>query len=264
VGVGTFSEDSFRVGVLDERESCVLGSSAVEFAVQKLGFTPDAAQAAVLESSAKRGILNCTRQWGKSTVAAIKALHAALSNRESLVIVASPSERQSGEFLDKTARMVRRLGMKARGDGKNDLSLLLENGARIVGLPGVEGTVRGFSGVRLLVVDEAARVPDEVYKALRPMLAASGGDLWLLSTPWGKQGFFYETWAKGSDEWERISVPATECARISKGFLEEERAEMGNAWFKQEYMCEFADNSREMFASEKVREALGDVEPLGL
>ena len=124
--------------------------------------------------------------------------------------------------------------------------------------------MRGFSGVRLLVVDEAARVPDEVYKALRPMLAASGGDLWLLSTPWGKQGFFYETWAKGSDEWERISVPATECARISKGFLEEERAEMGNAWFKQEYMCEFADNSREMFASEKVREALGDVEPLGL
>ena len=227
-GVGGFTDLTFRMGELLERDAAAPSSRAVEFAVQKLGFVPDEAQARVLGSTSKRGILNCTRQWGKSTVAAIKALHTALGTRDGLVIVASPSERQSGEFLDKAARMARKLGIKARGDGKNDLSLLLENGARIVGLPGVDGTTRGFSGVRLLVIDEAARVSDDVYRALRPVLAASGGDLWLLSTPWGKQGFFYDNWVSGSEGWERISVPATECDRISKEFLEEEKAQMGN------------------------------------
>ena len=85
--------------------------------------------------------------------------------------------------------------------------------------------MRGFSAVSLLLVDEASRVPDELYKAMRPMLAVSDGDLWLMSTPYGKRGFFWETWANGGRmrTWERSRAPATECTRISKGFLEEER-----------------------------------------
>ncbi len=82
--------------------------------------------------------------------------------------------------------------MKRRGDGDNAISLVLPNGTRIVGLPGTEGTVRGFSAVSLLLIDEAARVQDAMYKALRPMLAVGDGDLWLMSTPYGKRGFFYE------------------------------------------------------------------------
>ena len=69
---------------------------AVEFARTRLGFEPDEQQAEVLRSEAKRGILNCTRQWGKSTVAAAKAVHRAYTRPGSLVLVASPSERQSG------------------------------------------------------------------------------------------------------------------------------------------------------------------------
>ncbi|HEY4086863.1 MAG TPA: hypothetical protein VGM43_13040, partial [Bryobacteraceae bacterium] len=38
------------------------------FVRSRLGFVPDEKQLAVLESTAKRGILNCSRQWGKSTV----------------------------------------------------------------------------------------------------------------------------------------------------------------------------------------------------
>ena len=66
-------------------------------------------------------------------------------------------------------------GFGRRGDGDNAISLLLPNGSRIVGLPGTEATVRGFSAVSLMLIDEAARVADEMYKALRPMLAVSGG-----------------------------------------------------------------------------------------
>ena len=111
---------------------------ALEFARERLDFYPDERQAEVLVSEAKRGILNCTRQWGKSTVAAAKAVHRALTREKCLVLVASPTERQSGEFMRKAAELVQRLGIAPRGDGDNAISLLLPNGSRIVGLPGTE------------------------------------------------------------------------------------------------------------------------------
>jgi hypothetical protein len=76
----------------------------VEFARVRLGFEPDERQAEVLRSEAKQGILNCTRQWGKSTVSAAKAVHRAYTRPKSLVLVASPSERQSGEFVRRRRR----------------------------------------------------------------------------------------------------------------------------------------------------------------
>ena len=124
---------------------------------------------------------------------------------------------------------MRRLGMRARGDGHNELSIAFPNGSRIVGLPENETTIRGFSAVSLLLIDEASRVKDEIYRAMRPTLAVDDGDLWLMSTPNGKRGFFWEEWERGGEEWERISVPATECPRISARVLEEERANAGRA-----------------------------------
>ncbi|MBV9398443.1 MAG: terminase family protein [Bryobacterales bacterium] len=207
-------------------------------------------------------MLNCTRQWGKSTLAAIKAVHRAYAQPGSLVIVASPTERQSGEFLRKAAEMVARLGIRPRGDGRNAASLLFPNGSRVVGLPGTEGTIRGFSAVALMIIDEAARVADSLYKALRPMLAVADGDLWLLSTPRGKQGFFYENWANGGEEWDRVAVRAEECPRISARFLEDERKQLGEAWFRQEYECEFVDDGFGWFDRDVVMRALVEMEPL--
>ena len=172
---------------------------AQAFARNVLGFTPDELQAQVLDCYADRVILNCTRQWGKSTVCAAKAVHLAYCEPGSLILVASPSARQSSEFVRKAALFLRKLGIKPRGDGDNDISLALPNGSRIVGIPGIEATVRGFSSVSLMLVDEASRVPDELYRALRPMLAVGGGSLWLLSTPYGKRGFFYNEWANGGN-----------------------------------------------------------------
>src|SRR5437667_146007 len=80
-----------------------------------------------------------------------------------------------------------------------------------------------------------------VHQAMRPALAARDGDLWLMSTPNGRRGFFWEEWERGGSDWERICVPAAECPRISKRFLEEERAK-GEQWYRQEYCCEFLDH----------------------
>jgi hypothetical protein len=237
--------------------------SVVEFVRKRLQFEPDDRQIEVLRSGAKRGILNCTRQWGKSTIAAAMAVHRAYTEKGCTVLVASPSDRQSGELVRKAGAMLARAAIPTRGDGNNDISLRLPNGSRIVGLPGKEGRVRGFSAVSLLLIDEASQVEDSMYKALRPMLAVSGGDLWLMSTPYGKRGFFYECWEHGGPEWLRVSVKATECPRIAASFLEEERREMGTAWFQQEYMAEFVDNGSAVFERDVVERAIDpEVEPL--
>ena len=227
----------------------------LEFA-RTLDFHPDERQSEVLVSAAKRGILNCTRQWGKSTVAAVKALHRALTRDKCLVLVASPTERQSGEFLRKAEEFAQMLGIAPCGDGDNAISLLLPNGSRIVGLPGTEGTVRGFSAVSMLLIDEASRVDDGMYLALRPMLAVGDGDLWLMSTPYGKRGFFYEAWEHEGPEWTRVSVAGPDCARIKPEFLDEERRHMGPVWFAQEYLCEFVDNGMAVFGRDAVERAL--------
>jgi hypothetical protein len=172
------------------------------FAAARLGFRPDPKQRIVLQEGIRRGLLNCSRQWGKSTVTAAKAVHRAYTRPDSLVVVVSPSARQTGEFLRKAAGFARKLGIRARGDGDNPMSLLFPDGSRIVGLPGVEDTVRGFSAVSLMLIDEAARVNDDLYKAVRPMLAVGDGDLWLMSTPNGQRGFFYDEWTDGGDQGE--------------------------------------------------------------
>ena len=240
------------------------GDDIVAFAREKLGFVVEESQVQFLTSRAKRGVVNCCRQWGKSTVMAVKALHRALTVPGCSVLVAAPTMRQSGLFLMKVDRLAERMGMRLSGDGYNDLSLLLPNGSSIVGLPGKEGNIRGFSAVSMLIIDEASRVPDSMYKALRPMLAVEGGDLWLLSTPNGRLGFFFEAFEFGGERWERIRVDALECGgRISADFLEDELAAMGPAWVRQEYFCEFVESGGEMFSRTIVEEAMDeDVEPM--
>ena len=230
---------------------------------EKPGLEPDAQQARVLEPESKRVLLNCTRQWGKSTITAAKALHRAWHAPGSLTLVVSPSARQSAEFVRKAAGFVRRLGERVQGDGDNEMSLALPNGSRMVGLPGTEATVRGFSAVSLLLVDEAARVEDELYQAVRPMLAVSDGTLWLMSTPNGQRGFFWEAWAHGGPEWERVRVPAEECPRIKREFLEEERRVLDARRYGQEYGCEFGDAEDAVFDRELIERAITDeFEPL--
>ena len=95
------------------------------------------------------------------------------------------------------------------------------------------------------------------------MLAVSGGRLVLMSTSFGKRGHFFEAWQDGGGEWERIEIPATRCARIAPGFLEEECRLMGNWWFRQEYLCEFVATTDQVFAYDLVMGGLSDdVAPL--
>ena len=233
------------------------------FASEVLGIAPDAWQAEVLKSNAKRQILNCCRQSGKSTIAAIMSLQRVLFFPGSLVLLVSPSLRQSSELFRKVSDFLGLLDERPRLLEDNKLSLALDNGSRVVSLPSKEGTVRGYSGVSLIIEDEAARVPDDLYRAIRPMLAVSGGQIVLMSTPFGKRGHFFDEWENGADTWYRTRIVAAECPRISDEFLEEEKAALGSHWYAQEYECRFVETVDHVFGYDLVMSAISsDVKPL--
>jgi hypothetical protein len=203
------------------------------------GWTPDPWQAQLLRSTRPRILLNCSRQGGKSTAVAAVALHTALFRPRSLVLLVSRVSRQSGELFRKVIDFYRALDRPVPSTADTTQCLELTNGSRVISLPGDEDNIRCYSGVALLVVDEAARVPDEVYGAVRPMLAVSGGRLICLSTPNGRQGFFYEAWTDTTQDWERFEVPAVQVPRIAKDYLDREWRTCGPTWCRQEYGCSF-------------------------
>jgi hypothetical protein len=242
---------------------CALDPAA--FAVERLGFQPDPWQAVFLRSAAPRLLLNITRQGGKSTAAAVLALHTALYRPRALVLLVSPSLRQSGELFRKVREFRARLDPPPPLDEDNQLSCTFANGARVVSLPGDESTVRGYSAPRLIVEDEASRVPDELYRTLRPMLAtAAAGRLVLMSTPFGRRGHFWEEWDQGGTDWQRIAVPAEQVPRIGPGFLAAERRALGDGWYRQEYGCAFLEASGGLFRAEDIARALADIPALDL
>jgi hypothetical protein len=238
-----------------------LALDRVSFA-RRLGLEPDPWQVDLLRSTSERVLLNCCRQSGKSTMTAVIALHRALYHPSSLILCLAPALRQSQELFSKMAGFYRDLGRPVSAVTERKLSLELENRSRIITLPGSEKTIRGFSGTSLLILDEAARVEDELYFAVRPMLAVSGGALMMLSTPHGKRGVFYEEWI-GGHGWERYEVPASQCPRISEEFLEQERASLPPFIFRQEYQCSFEETEDQVFTTDMIDRAVTDeVKPL--
>jgi hypothetical protein len=229
---------------------------------ERSGIVPDAWQADVLTSTSPRLLLNACRQSGKSTIVATVAVHTALAEPGALVLLVSPTLRQSGELFRKALAIYRALERPVPSESETALTLTLTNGSRLVSLPGKEGTVRGYSGVTLLAIDEASRVPDDLYVALRPMLAVSGGRLIALSTPWGRRGWFHREWSEG-EGWETYEIPATTCPRIPAAFLEEERLALGPLFFRSEYCCEFVETEDQLFAYADIEAAFTDrVTPL--
>src|SRR5262249_53536974 len=132
-----------------------------------------------------------------SSVAAVLAVDTALRQPGSLVLLVSRALRQSQELFKKCLDTYRALGRPVAAEAETRLTLELQGGSRIVSLPSTEASVRGFSAVRLLIFDEAARVPDELYFALRPVLAVSGGRVLAMSTPFGRRGWWFVEWTAG-------------------------------------------------------------------
>lgn len=235
-----------------------------------------------------------SRQAGKSLTAAAKAVTVALSRPKSTTVIISRSMRQASEVLRKVKDIHRAyLGERMRGQlwrptpvrrldeleiGPDDESMVrnaelsteFANGSRVISMPCSADTVVGFA-VDLLILDEAARIPDAVYLPLRPMLAiaqsAGRGQLLALSTPFGKRGWFWEAWdgcRKAKDEgrkpdWEQVQIKAGQCPRISQAFLDGERRDLGERWYRQEYETAFMDAIDAVFSGADIERAMTPV-----
>jgi hypothetical protein len=226
------------------------------------GMPPDPWQKQLLSSTAERVLLLCSRQSGKSSVAATLAVKAILLQPQAQVLLLSPSLRQSAEVYRKAVHLLDQLGRPVAVVAESAQRLELANGARVLSLPGTERTIRGFSEVALLIIDEAARVADALYYAVRPMLAVSRGRLVALSTPAGRRGWFHDAWHGGQD-WERVRVTALQCPRITPAFLAQERQSSGERWFRQEYLTEFVECLDAAFSDQDIQAVLSEqIQPL--
>lgn len=232
----------------------------MRWAADRLGFRAEPWQVPILRSLALRLLLNITRQGGKSTLAAIVALHLAVHRPGSLVLLVAPSLRQSGELHRKVRAFLERLDPRPELVEDSASTIALANGSRVVCVPASEVSARGFSAPALVVLDDAARIPDEAVAAIRPMLA-SGGRLWMLSTPAGQRGAFHQAATEHADLWEVHEVPAADVQHIAAAFLEEERRVLGPRAFAQEYCCSFEATDAALFDHDQLRAPLDDTVP---
>jgi hypothetical protein len=203
------------------------------------GLTPDTWQRDFLRSRSRHILLCCSRGAGKSRATSALALHTALFRPGSQILLLSRAQRQALELFRYVKQGYRALG-ETLATVRDTTSLIeLANGSRLVALPGREETIRSFQGVHLLVLDEAARIPDALYRSVRPMTGTVRGRTVCLSTPFGRRGFFWQAWTDEGGPWQRFRVPWQDCPRLGADFIAEERRQFGAAWVAQEYECDF-------------------------
>jgi hypothetical protein len=245
--------------------------------LEALTFTPFPWQQNVLRPGIHRLILNCARQSGKSTVIAAKVVHRAKYFPGSLIMLFAPTENQATELMEKISIFMS-LDEEIILVRDSSVTKKLINGSRIRAFSASPKSSRGYSDPDIIVFDEAAQVDDELYLTVRPMMTGGKTDLILLSTPFGKEGFFYEIWHRATDIWtkilvkppdimhemmpnqykvvdyeeyrktnETIGIDAYISPRHKKDFLLEEFEEMGEKWYMQEYGCEFINKIGSVF-----------------
>lgn len=234
---------------------------------ENIGFHPDPKQLQVLENSTgtNRIILNCSRQWGKSLVVAARAVRLmTVLHPGAVVLVVSKTLAQTGETIRKMDRFFSALDIPTRrsGDGKTMTRVLLPaefKGSRVIGLAANDDKVRSYSA-HMVILDEAARVPDDVWFAIEPTLATTNGELIAASTPEGKRGMFWEAWHNGGPAWLRIHATVEECPRVSRDFIDNQRRTHGEKFFRKEYLCEFVESGAYLLGRDQIEKLLTDKE----
>lgn len=203
-------------------------------------------------------VLRSGRQTGKSAIISIKAGEFAVKTKNKTIMIIAAVERQALLLFEKVLSYIFEKYQKMIKTGKDKPTkhkISLKNGSTIICLPTGE-TGYGIRGhtIDLLIADEAAFIPDEVWTAITPMLAITKGIMWLLSTPFGKNGFFYRCF---SDEtFKAYHVSSEECPRKNEEFLKSEKERMTKAQYAQEYLGEFVDDLMQFFPDELIRRCM--------
>lgn len=270
--------------VLKDLMSNLSGVLSPVYYLKSLGWRPFKWQEHAIQKH-YRLVLNCCRQAGKSTVVSAKAIHRAKYYPNSLILLISPSERQSVELMNKVEAFMSCDPQLPRLATDNKLEKEFINKSRILALPGSEKTTRGFSEPAMVIIDEASRVEEELYYSLLPMMEDPEAELILMSTPHGKRGFFFDAW--NSVHWSKVEVTGRDILkrfRSEKQYMAIREKDgiwacysprhtekslkmkydlMGDWWYRQEYCGEFVDSEDSVFNTDDIMAAITDsVKPL--
>jgi hypothetical protein len=215
----------------------------------------------VINETEKHIAIRTGRQVGKTTAISVKAAEFAIKNPDKTVLVIASVERQAQNLFEKIMDYVYdnyRHRLKMGKDKPTKHKVTFTNGSVIHCVPtGLDGHgIRGYT-VDLLIADEAAFIQEPVWAAVTPMLAVTKGQIVLLSTPFGKAGFFYERFKEDyEDTWKTVHLTSLECSRVDKKHIEEQRKSMSELEFAQEYLGEFVDDLRQLFSDELIRKCM--------
>jgi hypothetical protein len=200
------------------------------------------------------------RQVGKSEVISAKAAQFAKKHAGTTTLIIAASQRQSSLLFEKTRAQIEADKEIEFAEEPTLTKMILKNGSKIYCLPaGRTGYfIRGFT-IDLLIADEAAYIPEEVWKAVIPMIAVSRqmrglGWIILLSTPFGKGGYYYLSFT--DVDFKQFHISSENCPRIPKDFLIKEKSRMSKQDYMQEYCGEFVDDYRQYFPTELIKKCM--------
>jgi hypothetical protein len=252
--------------------------------VRSIGFSPYEWQEAVLRSRHKRKVINGARQAGKSTIVSAKPCHIAKHYPKSVSLIVAATEQQAFYDMEKVKDFIAHDPDYPKVERDSDRLVTLANGSWIMVVPATEKAARGPSAPRLILLDEASRIEDIVYRSgIIPMLTDNPDcEMISISTPNGKDGFFFESF--NNPKWERYEVrspwdvvdiefrldPSTpepvyrqrQAEKGIRGFYsprhqnrEEQEfnlGEMGPLMYRQEYGVQFVEPEDQVFSYDDI------------
>jgi hypothetical protein len=202
-----------------------------------LGVIPTPWQETFLRAAQGALLLVLTaRQVGKTTVAAWAIAYVMVFKPGSLSVIGCPAQRQSAEAVRRVREALVKAGAKFKSD--NVYALELENGSRVLALPSSDDSIRGLTVDGWIVADEAARLPNDLIAALRPMRARRPEARFaMLSTAWSRTDPFWTAWTSDDPTWTRLQATAdSDPTLFPAQFLEQERCALGEHDFNREYL----------------------------
>jgi len=227
-----------------------------------------------IQSRARFEILNCSRQAGKSFALALKHTKRAVETPRDLEVLLSKGERQSKELMEKCKMHARAMDVALADFEEGEyqvpdsetkykmLTIVFDNGSRIIGLPANPDTARGYTaniGLDEFAIHQNSR---EIFTALFPSLTR-GYSLTIASTPKGKQNKFYELWNNPRYEKHLVTIEDAVAQGLDLRGPDGEpctvadlRAALGDdEAFEQEYMCRFLDEATAWLTYDLIAEA---------
>lgn len=220
-------------------------------------------QLEVARSTARVRTICAGRRAGKSRTVAIDALYTAYSNENYKVLILSGHADVSEVLLGELKNLAHSPLLQHAIAHETKTSIVLQNGSEIVCTPATNAATRGRSA-DLLVLDEANRMPRDLWSAALFTTAANPNSRVLLtSSPGLRKHFFRDIWLEGethTDAYASWRWPSTISPRVTEAWLEDKRRTLTDREYEQEVEAKWVDDQGAFFTEADIINSLADYE----